>query len=294
VVSFPFFRNRWYEIFLRAHQSLAVASVIGVWVHVVPQSLLSRAHVYALVGIAGCSAVLLGTIVVYRNGLFRYGWPRAEITHSKGAVLVTVALSRPIHVKAGQHVSLWVFVPSTSFHSLIEYHPFVIASWSNGPLDTLGLTRHLLHRSQTRPDACPALFSGPHGRSIPVGENEVVLMVASGYGIATQLPCLKQLLHDYNSRQAKSRRIHLVWTLKTLGTSYCPAACMGLTFLDLAMAVESLLNHALVSDTLDDGYVSKTLPCTWASSHQAADPPNLRVRRKGQCTRKIESSSGGY
>jgi hypothetical protein len=46
-----------------------------------------------------------------------------------------------------------------------------------------------------------------------------VLMVASGYGITAQLPYLKQLLHEYNSRKAKSRRIHLVWTLKTLGTS---------------------------------------------------------------------------
>lgn len=229
------FRSRWYELFLRAHQSLAITSVIGVWIHVAPQSLLPRVHVYILVGIAGLSAVLLGVIVIVRNGVFRHRLPRVDITHSKGAVLVRVMLSRPIHVKAGQYISLWVFMPSTSFHSLVQYHPFAIASWSDGPLHTLdllieprdGFTRHLLRRSQIRQDPCYALFSGPHGKSIPVGDYEVVLMVASGYGIATQLSYLKQLLHMYNSRKARCRRIHLVWTLKTLGTLPWLAGVVG-------------------------------------------------------------------
>lgn len=39
----------------------------------------------------------------------------------------------------------------------------------------------------------------------------------------------------------------------TLFVSISPA----LTFLETAIAVESLLNKALVDDTLDDGYVSK-------------------------------------
>ena len=93
-------------------------------------------------------------------------------------------------------------MPSTSLHSLVEYRPFVGASWSVGLLDLLdflieprsGFTRHLQHRSQTRQDPYCVLFSRPHGRSIPVGES-VVLIVASGYRIAAQLAYLKQLLH---------------------------------------------------------------------------------------------------
>jgi NAD(P)H-flavin reductase len=180
---------------------------------------------YVLAGVAGFSVIVLGLLIVRRNGIFRYKLPRADIMHNRGAVLVRVVLSRPIHVKAGQYICLWVFIPSTSIRSVVEYHPFVVANWSDATLETLdlliepreGLTQHLLRRSKTREDLCRALFSGPHGSSVPVGDYEVVLMVASGYGIAAQLPYLKQLLHEYNSRKARSRRIHLVWELETLG-----------------------------------------------------------------------------
>lgn len=197
----------------------------GIWVHISPQRLFLRFPLYVLIGVAGLSIVLFVLLAMYRNGFFCFGLPRADIMHSKGAVLVRVVLSRPVRVKAGQYICLWLFIPSTSFHSLIEYHPFVVASWSDAPLDTLdlliepcaGFTQHLLRRSQTRQDLCRALFSGPHGNSVPVGNYEVVLMVASGYGIAAQLPYLKELLHGYNSRKARSRRIHLVWELRTIG-----------------------------------------------------------------------------
>ncbi|KAJ3494077.1 hypothetical protein NLG97_g4307 [Lecanicillium saksenae] len=124
----------------------------------------------------------------------------------------------------------------------------MVASWSEDTVDTIdllieprrGLTQHLLRCNRTPQHLCPALFTGPHGNSIPVGDYEVVLMVASGYGIAAQLPYLKQLLHNYNRRSVRSRRIHLVWELKTL---------------DLANAIEILLNNALDEDTLDNGYI---------------------------------------
>lgn len=219
--------------------------------------------------------------------------------HSKGAVLVRVVLSRPVHVKAGQYISLWVFMPSTSFHSLFEQHPFVVASWADAPLDTLdllveprnGFTRHLLNRSQARQDPCRALFSGPHGNSVPVGDYEVVLMVASGYGIVAQLPYLKQLLHDYNSRKAKSRRIHLVWELKTLGEQRQQNVWMPLTFADLAIAIENLLNNALIDDTRDDGYVSNIVSCRISPSNQNEDPPDFRLCRECGQTEKNQSPS---
>lgn len=54
--------------------------------------------------------VLLGLLVVYRNGIFRHSLPRADILHSQGAVLVRVTLSRPVRVMAGQYISLWLFL----------------------------------------------------------------------------------------------------------------------------------------------------------------------------------------
>lgn len=224
-LSLPAIRNRWYEIYLRVHQCLAVVSVYGIWVHIVSQPLLPRIHVYVLIGITGLCTLLFGVVTLYRNGLFPHGFPRADVMSSKGAVLVRLNLVRPVRVAAGQYISLLVMMPSTRLQSLVEYHPFVVANWSDGSLDTLdllieprsGFTRHLLQRSQTRQDLCRALYSGPHGNSVPVSTYEVVLMVATGYGIVSHLPYLQQLLHEYNSRKARSRRIHLVWELKDLG-----------------------------------------------------------------------------
>ncbi|KAF4486802.1 Ferric/cupric reductase transmembrane component B [Colletotrichum fructicola Nara gc5] len=95
---------------------------------------------------------------------------------------------------------------------------------------------------QKAQQTCPAVFGGPHGMSIPVTDYDVVLMVASGYGIAAQLPYLKRLIYEFNSRKARTRRIHLVWKLETI---------------ELAVAVKDLLDGALVEDTLDDGYILK-------------------------------------
>lgn len=62
-----------------------------------------------------------------------------------------------------------------------------------------------------------ALFTGPHGRSIPVADYETVLLVSSGFGICSQLPYLRQLLYGYNARKVRTRRIHLVWVLENNG-----------------------------------------------------------------------------
>ncbi|KAM0665686.1 hypothetical protein ACQRIU_005947 [Beauveria bassiana] len=248
LICAPAIKLRWYEVFLRLHQSLAILSVYGIWVHVPPRRLLPLIHLYMLAGIVVLSMIALGLLVLYRNGTFGYSHPRADILSSRGAVFIRVNLSRPVHVKAGQYINLWICMPSQRFRSLFESHPFVVVSWSDRAvyeLDLLieprsGFTRDLLRVSKTKVEPYRALFSGPHGNSIPLGNYEVVLMIASGYGIAAQLPYLKQLIHGYNSRKARSRRVHLVWELKTL---------------DLAAATEWVLDNALDEDTLDNGYI---------------------------------------
>src|SRR5947208_2691041 len=64
---------------------------------------------------------------------------------------------------------------------------------------------------------CLSLFSGPHGTSAPVSDYETILMAASGFGMVAQLPYLKQLIYGYNARKTRTRRVHLVWQLETLG-----------------------------------------------------------------------------
>jgi NAD(P)H-flavin reductase len=137
-----------------------------------------------------------------------------------------MTMSRPIEVKAGKYTNLWI--PTVSFWSFLQSHPFVVTSWADGKQDTLelfiqprrGLTRELFsHGTLDKSVSVPrlALFSGPHGISVPVGEYETVLMVATGFGIAAQLPYLRKLIHGYNTCKARTRRVHLVWQLQNLG-----------------------------------------------------------------------------
>ncbi|TGO56040.1 hypothetical protein BCON_0083g00330 [Botryotinia convoluta] len=84
------------------------------------------------------------------------------------------------------------------------------------------------------------MFSGPHGNSINMDDCENILMVASDFGIAAQLPYLKQLIHGYNTRKLRAKRIHLVWQVRDI---------------DVTIAMQPLLNGALSEDTLDDGWI---------------------------------------
>ena len=82
-------------------------------------------------------------------------------------------------------------------------------------------------------------------------------MVASGFGIAAQLPYLKRLNHGYNAREFCARRIHLVWQIETKGESAIDAhSVMRLTSAKVGAAGQPLLNGALVEDNLDGECVS--------------------------------------
>ena len=94
----------------------------------------------------------------------------------------------------------------------------------------VGRSSRSLHRASERPDprtlilcqewAChepPGAFSGPHRKSIPMDDCENILMAAGGFGIAAHLPYLKQLIHGYNDREVRARRIHLVWQVRDIG-----------------------------------------------------------------------------
>jgi len=67
-----------------------------------------------------------------------------------------------------------------------------------------------------------AFISRPHGSTAPAGEYGKVVIIASGFGIAAQLPLLKELIQGSNYTEVRTRDIHLVWQLQNLGL---PAFC---------------------------------------------------------------------
>jgi NAD(P)H-flavin reductase len=133
---------------------------------------------------------------------------------------------RALKIETEQYINLWI--PSVSFWSFTQSHPFVIISWAVGEQDTLdlfiepcrGLTRELLqHAKSGRVINALVMFSGSYGKSVAMEEFETIVMVASGFGIAAQLPYLKRLIHGYNAREVCARRIHLIWQIEDKGTS---------------------------------------------------------------------------
>ena len=213
------FRAWLYTLYICLHQSLAVFFLYCLWAHLASKSWLSS--VWLLIALLGVSLLSLICRIIIRNGALVYGLPRAEIHDSNEIMHIEVKLQRPLRVEAGQHVNVWFSMARVNPWSLVQSYPFVVASWSDKPQSSLALVveprRRLKRDLGTLTEGCRAVIDGPHGVSINVGEYDVVLMIASGCGIAAQLPYLLQLLHGYNGRRVRARRIHLVWVRETLG-----------------------------------------------------------------------------
>ncbi|KFY03785.1 hypothetical protein V490_00088 [Pseudogymnoascus sp. VKM F-3557] len=191
--------------------------------------------------------LLQSSNVIFRNGIFRHHLSRATITHDSGAVKIRLHLQKPLKVDDGQYVNLWI--PSVSFWSFLQSHPFMVISWEPKEQHTLdlliepqrGLTQDLLYHAKKGHTINPIImFNGPYGSRVAMDEYESILMVASGFGIAAHLPHLKRLIYGYNARIVRARRIHLVWQIRDKANG---------------LAAQSLLNSVLDEDKLDDGCI---------------------------------------
>jgi predicted ferric reductase len=219
------------------HQVLTVVSAYAIWQHLPSKSPFPRTYIYIAAGVFLATLIWQCGMVIYRSRTRRHGYCRAFITTNtedeqvggkEEVVKIRLSLTRPLTVKAGQYINLWI--PSVSFWSFTQSHPFVVTSWAEGNQEDLelfieprrGLTRELLRRGKYDTEinrSRLALFSGPHGISTPVCTYESVIMVATGFGIAAHLPYLKELIHGYNTCKARTRRVHLVWQLQSIGNT---------------------------------------------------------------------------
>ncbi|KAL9132042.1 MAG: hypothetical protein Q9217_000170 [Psora testacea] len=113
-----------------------------------------------------------------------------------------------------------------------------------------------------------AIFSGPHGTVISVGDYGKVLMIAAGSGIAAQLPYLKELVRGFNNYQVRTREIRLVWQLQSL---------------DDRRPASELVDRILKEDTNTNGYIFR-IEVYYNSGSLARDP--MTVGKHGRLTYK--------
>jgi predicted ferric reductase len=244
IFAVPIFRRRIYELFLRTHHSLAVLYFYSIWRHLPSDSVFPRLYLYVPLLILSLTTLYqLGNLLYQNSVLSSRPSPRATITckpfdpdTTKGdkengkediekVLKICVTLGKPLAIKAGQYIQLWM--PSVSFGSWMQSHPFVVTSWSPKKQDVLelfiqvrrGFTSKLHQYASISGSASfPVFVTGPFGISHSLSRYETVLAVASNFGIAGLVPYIKQLLYGYNTSTARIRRIHLVWEAKTLGT----------------------------------------------------------------------------
>lgn len=261
LLALPSVRRLSYEAFLRSHQAFAGLLVYSMWRHLPSRSTYPRTYLYIAIALLSLASLTQVCSIAIRNGIVTHRRARAQITHQSGVVRVQIHLKKPLMIRAGQHISLWI--PSVSFWSFAQSHPFVVISWADGPQKTLdlfieprrGLTRELLIHAESPHSSSPlVLVSGPHGHSEAVDRYETVLMVASGFGIAGHLPYLKRLIHGHNASNVLTRRVHLVWEIHNI---------------ELVRAAETLLNGALEEDRIDDGRILE-ISIYWESNTDPA------------------------
>lgn len=255
---------------------MAALAIYSIWRHVPSEGVFPRMYLYVSAGLFLIMCIFQGYTVFRQNGIIRYKRAGALVTQEYGAIRVRIQLQKPVNIGVGQALNLWIWAPSVSFWSFLQSHPFVVISWSESPqrhLDLFiepreGLTRNLLRRTKIEHAIdFPVLFSGPHGNSVPMDDCENILMVASDFGIAAHLPYIKRLIHGYNARKLRARRIHFVWQVRDIGkyeTHHCNQT-ENLTKPDVTVAAQPLLNDALNEDTLDNGWVYNIVSLNYAA-----------------------------
>ncbi|KAK3304834.1 putative cell surface metalloreductase [Chaetomium strumarium] len=254
LLSMPLLRRAFYEIFLRTHQAIAIFAASSIWWHLRSMPRFPWEYIYIYGGLSGILNLFQLGCTAYRNKRWGSPLPRLIIREDGGDVCITVELSRPVRLKAGQYINLWIWAPTVSFWSWTQSHPFTVVSWSPAEQRSLelliqprkGFTSKLLQtnkRMKNGDDASlsyPALFSGPHGISFPVWGFKTVLMFATGFGIAAMLPYLEKLIHDHKYCKSRTRRIHLVWHTEGIPQF---------------TRILNLLNYRLKDDAIDNSYI---------------------------------------
>lgn len=160
--------------------------------------------------------------VIYRNGLRKRLWSRARIIKRDDAFELSLNVARPWTVQPGQYIYLWV--PGLSPGSFLQWHPFSIAWWVTneaGQATSISLLVKPQHGLTSRLMRCPpsqkdfyVAIDGPYGQSIDTSRYGTLILLATGVGIAAQMPIIKQALAQYKAGQTSVRRICVVWQME--------------------------------------------------------------------------------
>ncbi|PYI33125.1 hypothetical protein BP00DRAFT_367459 [Aspergillus indologenus CBS 114.80] len=223
----PLIRQWAYEIFLKGHNFLSIMASVMIWLHLEEKKGFDAFCLYFALGISVLTYIVYFLRQFYYNLVAGRPVAAAELIKYQDAVKLTLTLARPWKVRGGQYV--YLTIPAVRALSFAESHPFSIVWWEEGPngeaitLSVLakiesGFTRALASSSH---EHLRVWIDGPYGQCIDTKQYDSVILIATGIGVAAQLPYAKELL----SRQLKvesehlkglttPKRISIVWELQ--------------------------------------------------------------------------------
>ncbi|KAL8972728.1 MAG: hypothetical protein Q9183_000379 [Haloplaca sp. 2 TL-2023] len=245
-------RHAFYEIFLHAHQILAIVAVGATAGHIQIHSLPQKPIIYTIIGIWVSERLLRIARLVYYNVSSR-GFSKVYVEAlDGGACRVTFSVRRPFVTPPGRHI--YAYIPSVS---LWMSHPFSVAITSNNempceftptnspapsvfgssgdcakeiikiPIHSVsciiaarsGMTRKLYHRARTSPQsvyACHAFIEGPYGSGESLDSYGTVLLIAGGAGITNQISHMCHLIQGWAAGTNVTQKLILVWSVRSL------------------------------------------------------------------------------
>ncbi|KAH0547848.1 hypothetical protein FGG08_000106 [Glutinoglossum americanum] len=238
-------RHAFYETFLHIHIFLAMAAIIGVWVHLDIPKLPPLPYIWVVMFFWGFDRVIRLGRIIYRN-VSRGGSTTVSVQALPGeACRVTLDMPRPWTFKPGCHV--YLYLPSIA---LWQSHPFSIAWGEDIPVlsrdeeneklpsnihdldlprrrkatislvihKRTGMTAKLYDRAKISPNGCftvRGFAEGPYGGLESLHSYGTVVMFAGGIGITHQVPHIRDLVQGYSEGTVAARKVVLVWIVKT-------------------------------------------------------------------------------
>lgn len=220
-----------YELGAKLHYILAVVLLYSMWGHRRNDPWIARTPILVIACVFLLSTTCQVLRVLYRNLTFGSSVPKAWLVRHRGAANIRIPLRRGWKVRAGQFVQLCV--PGATSWSLIQTHPFMICWWEDDR-DGTALSISLLvagRRPNSFTNRLVKTFCDPHRQSTPFtawidgpfdtqstfSACGTVVLLATGIGIAAQLPHVKNIVRACSSYESKTRRLCLIWELDDEG-----------------------------------------------------------------------------
>lgn len=230
LVMLPLFRKHLYELFLYTHLEFALFALFAIWRHT-HHSKGTMLYIVTAAGLFTITVIMQLVRFLFRN-VGRKS-VRLSLVPRGNAVQVTLDIPRLWEIRAGERINLGV--PRVGLLYWFQAHPFTIIWWEEGPAGhpssicllfrpRSGFTRKLLDRAKPE-TKYRAWIYGPYGSSTfanwgtsgRVGDYGQVFMVATGIGIAAQIPYVKELLNGCREGKVRTRKISLTWELDESG-----------------------------------------------------------------------------